>query len=75
MFIKGSEESWIDAVDEYLLPVELPSEEEICDEAYEKNQDINPETKQYIWKYAFDDDQSEAFITGAKWMRDKFKDK
>ena len=52
---------------------EYPSDADIDDEAYEANQERD-ETGRYIWKYAYDDDQAEAFKTGAKWMLNKWKE-
>jgi hypothetical protein len=60
---------WLNTFADMVIKERMPTEEEISAEAHELNQDKNPDTGQFIWKYAFDDDQAEAFITGAKWFR------
>lgn len=50
------------------LPIDVPSEEEIENEFWEPTQEKD-EDGEFIWKYAFDDDQVAAAITGAKWMQ------
>jgi len=49
----------------------MPTEEEISIEAYDE--DMPMEGDQHTFKYAFDDDQAEAFISGAKWAVNKWK--
>jgi len=49
----------------------IPTEEEISIEAYDE--DMPMEGDQHTFKYAFDDDQAEAFISGAKWAVNKWK--
>jgi hypothetical protein len=46
---------WINKVDWYLLPIELPSDEEIHNEAIKKSSTI----------------EKSDYILGAKWMRDQ----
>jgi len=71
MFLKASEKcevSMIDAehimkyIDEYVTPIELPSDEEIEEEA--------PFSKS---TFGFEQGQYQGFIMGTKWMKDKIK--
>ncbi len=54
------------------LRAKMPSEEEIDDEAYEVNQEKD-EHGEIVWKYAFDDDQAEAFKMGCRWFRNRME--
>ena len=72
MFLKAAEKcevSMIDAnhimqyIDEYVTPIELPSDEEI--------EEASPYVPKDAHDYYFGDKQG--FIDGAKWMRDKIK--
>jgi hypothetical protein len=65
---------WLNGIDWFLEPRELPTDEEIDHELHhEQHETIDDEGNINRWIYYWSSEEDEAFTRGVKWLRDKIK--